>query len=149
MSTERKEERNPATTTQGRYNTGKEARDEQSGATLEANKHLNQNWQQTKDSLRKDYSQLTEQDLELRPGHEQETFDRVGRRLNKTPEEATRLVQDVAKRHQQQGRNSAASTAGVHTPGTHKGHKDMSEAAEREARRNTPRDEDRKQKPQA
>lgn len=149
MSTERKENSNTATQAQDRYQTGKGARDEQTSATLEGNKHLNENWRQTKDTLRKEYSQLTEEDLELKPGREQETIDRVGKRLKKTPEEARRIVQDTAKRFQQGQGNSAASTVGTHTPGTHNGHKDMSEAAEREARRNTPRDEDRNQKPQA
>ena len=149
MSTERKENRNTATQAQDRDQTGKEARDEQSDTKLGGNNNLNENWRQTKDSLRKEYDQLTEEDLQLKPGHEQETIDRVGKRLKKTPQEAMQLVQDTARRFQQKQGNSAASTVGTHTEGTHKGHKDMPEAAEREARRNTPRDEDRRQKPQA
>lgn len=138
MATERKDERNMAT--QDRYQTGNAARDEQTQEALQANKQLNEGWHQTKDALKQDFNALTEEDLELKPGKEQETINRIGKRLKKTPEEAGRLVRDTAKRFQHPVSNRSAATAGVHTPGTHKGHMDMPEAAERKARRDEVQD---------
>lgn len=64
------------------------------------NKNLNENWRETKAELKKNFNQLTEEDLELKPGREQEMIDRISQRLKKTPEEANRLVRDTAKRFQ-------------------------------------------------
>ena len=42
--------------------------------------------------------------------------------------------------------NTAASTAGTHTAGTHSGHRDLPEAAERKERRDAPADGEHKKK---
>lgn len=149
MSTERKDTNHPVTDMKDRHATGKEARDEQTGATIGGLRELKDNWGETKSELRKDYHQLTEADLELKPGREQETIDRLGQRLHKTPEEAMKLVQDIAQRNRKPMHNSSASTAGTHTHGLDNGHRDMPEAAERKNRRDTPMDEQPKKKPQA
>lgn len=149
MSTERKDTKHPVTDTQDRHATGKDARDEQTGATMGGLRELKDNWGETKNELRKDYHQLTEADLELKPGREQETIDRLGQRLNKTPEEAMKLVQDIAQRNHKVTQNSSASTVGTHTHGMQGGNRDMPEAAERKSRRDTPIDEQPKKKPQA
>ncbi|MBS1570415.1 MAG: hypothetical protein JST45_13385 [Bacteroidetes bacterium] len=99
MATERKDA-NTATATQERYQTGSQARDEQSPGMANGNKNLNENWRETKAELKKNFNQLTEEDLELKPGREQEMIDRISQRLKKTPEEANRLVRDTAKRFQ-------------------------------------------------
>lgn len=99
MATERKDV-NTAAGAQERYQTGNQARDEQSPEMTNANKQLNDNWREAKAELKKNYSQLTEQDLELKPGREQEMIDRISQRLKKTPEEANRLIRDTAKRFQ-------------------------------------------------
>ncbi|MEO5584822.1 MAG: hypothetical protein ABIQ75_05155 [Flavobacteriales bacterium] len=149
MSTERKDTNHPVTDGQDRHTTGKDARDERTGGTIGGLRELKDNWGETKNELRKDYHQLTEADLELKPGREQETIDRLGQRLHKTPEEAMKLVQDIAQRNRKPMHNSSASTAGTHTQGLHHGHRDMPEAAERKNRRDTPMDEQPKKEPQA
>jgi uncharacterized protein YjbJ (UPF0337 family) len=98
MSTERNNESHTAT--EQRYATGKSARDEQTATELRGFKGLIENWTEAKGELRRKYGQLTEQDLDLKPGKEQETIDRVGKRLNKTPQEARNLVQEVVDRFQ-------------------------------------------------
>lgn len=138
MSTERKDAGHPATDAQGRHATGKDARDEQSGIAWGGLRELKDNWGETRNELRRDHRELTDADLDLRPGREQETIDRVGQRLKKTPEEALRLVQDVAQRHRKPARNSPGSTVGTQTQGMHKGQRDLPEAAERKARRDAP-----------
>lgn len=145
MSTERKDL--PVTDTQERHATGKDARDEQTGTRIGGLRELKDNWGETKNTLRKDYHQLTEADLELKPGHEQETIDRVGKRLNKSPEEALRLVQDTARNNRKPVHNSSASTVGTPTHGMQHGHRDMPEASERKARRDAPMDELKKKNP--
>ncbi len=89
-----------ANATQERYQTGKQARDEQSPEVLQANRQLNENWQETRAELKKNFSALTNEDLEMQPGHEQETIDRIGKRLKKTPDETGKLVRDTSKRFQ-------------------------------------------------
>lgn len=100
---------------------------------------LIEQWQRTRAALMEDYNALTEADLELEPGNEQETMDRIGKRLGKTSTEALSLVRDTANRLRHQAGNSAGSTVGTRTDGTHAGHKDLPEAAERKARRDKPK----------
>lgn len=112
MSTERKEGVNTATQNQERFQTGKEARDEQTKATLHGGKPLNERWHETKAELKKKFQALTEEDLELKPGGEQETIDRIGKRLKKSHQEAEQLVRDTAKRFQE---NAAAQATDANT----------------------------------
>lgn len=149
MSTERKDTDRHVTDKQERHATGKDARDKQTEAMLGGLRELKDNWGETRNELRRDHHELTEADLELKPGHELATIDRLSQRLNKTPEEAMRMVQDIVQRHRKPIHNSSASTAGTHTLGMLRGHRDMSEAAERKARRDTPFEEPDQKKPKS
>jgi hypothetical protein len=100
MATERKEGIEQQATAHDRARTGNAARDERTAHTLEGKQRWAERWTETKDALRRNFSNLTETDLELKPGREQETIDRIGKRLNKTAEEAGRLVQDTVARIQ-------------------------------------------------
>lgn len=149
MNTERKDAKHPVTDTQERHATGKAARDEQTEAKMGGNKELKDNWEETRKALRKDHAQLTDADLELKPGREQETIDRVGQRLKKSPEDARRLVDETARRYQKAGQESPAPKGASHTQATHNGHKETPEASESKLGKNTPRDEQHRKEPQA
>lgn len=109
------------------------------GSTSADLRELHENWEATKSALKKQFDQLTDADLKLEPGGEKDTYERIGHRLNKRPEEAMRLVWDAAQCHITHTCNSSASTVGTHTLGTGKRHRDMPVAAERKARRDAPK----------
>lgn len=54
-------------------------------------------WDDVKSQLRRNYSDLTEEDLEYNQGSEHELYDRLQRKLGKTKDEIVRMISDFTK----------------------------------------------------
>lgn len=101
MANERQEDRKRPTENTGneeRFATGTNAG--RMGASTGGYNEWSPNWDKTKRELRNKYTQLTDNDLDLREGRESELLDRVGQRLGKTPDEARRIIQESSSRSQ-------------------------------------------------
>lgn len=57
---------------------------------------LNTSWPLLKDKLKQCHPELTEEDLLLEPGLEEDLFDRLQRRLGKTRDQVNELIDRLA-----------------------------------------------------
>lgn len=55
-------------------------------------------WDDVKSQLRRNYDDLTEEDLEYSQGGENELYDRLQRKLGKTKDEIVRMISDLNKK---------------------------------------------------
>lgn len=59
------------------------------------------NWGQQSSQLKNKYSQLTDSDLDFRPGQENELMDQIGTRLNKSRDEVNNILNEFNNSNQQ------------------------------------------------
>lgn len=53
-------------------------------------------WDEVKEKLKEANVELTDSDLEYRPGDENDLFDRLGKKLNKSHEEVRKWVESIS-----------------------------------------------------
>lgn len=58
--------------------------------------NLKQPWEQVKEKLKENDVSLSDEDLEFEPGQEDALLARLGKKLNKSPEEVKGLIESVA-----------------------------------------------------
>ncbi|PRY11595.1 gas vesicle protein [Pontibacter ummariensis] len=56
---------------------------------------LHGSWEDVKSQLRRNYDDLTDEDLDYQQGKEHELYDRLQRRLGKTKDEIVRLISEL------------------------------------------------------
>lgn len=57
---------------------------------------LEQPWEQVKELLKENDHELTEEDLQYKPGEEQELLDRLAKKMNRSPGEVKMLVESIS-----------------------------------------------------
>ena len=58
--------------------------------------NLKSSWEELKEKLKETNVDLTDSDLDLMEGNEQEFLTRISRKLNKTPEEVKALIESIS-----------------------------------------------------
>lgn len=58
--------------------------------------HLQAPWDEVKEKLKEQNIELTDEDLELRPGKEEELMDRLASKLKKDPSEIKAWVESIS-----------------------------------------------------
>lgn len=58
--------------------------------------NLKSTWEELKDKLKETNIDLTDADLDLKEGDENEFLTRISHKLNKTPEEVKALIESIA-----------------------------------------------------
>jgi uncharacterized protein YjbJ (UPF0337 family) len=57
---------------------------------------LKSSWEELKEKLKETHIELTDSDLEMSAGNEDDFLDRIARKLNKTPGEVRDLVESIS-----------------------------------------------------
>ena len=57
---------------------------------------LNSSWEELKEKLKETHIELTDSDLEMSTGNEEEFLNRIAQKLNKTPGEVKDLVESIS-----------------------------------------------------
>ncbi|MFT3886167.1 MAG: hypothetical protein QM724_12300 [Flavobacteriales bacterium] len=97
-----------------RYATGNTGSEKRSGTTHGGYREWSDNWNETKAKLQRNYSQLTDNDLRLESGKEDELIGRISQKLGRTPEDTRKLLQDTSgkmnepRKGQEPGANTRA-----------------------------------------
>ena len=63
------------------------------------------NWGQQSSRLKDKYSQLTDSDLDFKPGQENQLMDQIGTMLNKSRDEVTNILNEFNNPNQNQNQN--------------------------------------------
>jgi hypothetical protein len=58
--------------------------------------HLENSWESVKEKLKEQNVELTDEDLELRPGKEEELIDRLSRKLRKEPSAIRAWIESIS-----------------------------------------------------
>ena len=58
--------------------------------------NLKSSWEELKEKLKETNVDLTDSDLDLMEGNEQEFLTRISRKVNKTPEEVKALIESIS-----------------------------------------------------
>ena len=68
-------------------------------------------WDETRTKLQRNYSQLTDSDLRLEAGKEEELVTRLSQKLGRTPEDTRKLLQDTSSATRNQGPTAERDTS--------------------------------------